>query len=219
VASEKPQGQPSADERKNGKSSNGISEKERAAAARAIGDIFSITDEDVEYALPEVKLKGDSGDIRARYNMLTPELVAVALYEARGFESIAARKLGCTVRVVRKFVAKYEICAVASEEAEHMLLDFAEAKLLQKIKAGDIASIIFYLKTKGKKRGYNERELVTKNVDQKDADEVMEEAKRKEEELSERLATMQARMNYKGDIDLEAEKQQAEVQEAQNGEE
>ena len=40
------------------------------------------------------------------------------------------------------------------------LLDFAEHKLLSNIKDGKTAEILFYLKTKGKARGYIERQEV-----------------------------------------------------------
>lgn len=43
------------------------------------------------------------------------------------------------------------------EEADESLLDFAESKLVEHINDGDVTSLIFFLKTKGKKRGYVER--------------------------------------------------------------
>lgn len=43
------------------------------------------------------------------------------------------------------------------EEADESLLDFAESKLVEHINNNDITSLIFFLKTKGKKRGYVER--------------------------------------------------------------
>ena len=49
----------------------------------------------------------------------------------------------------------------AIEEARESLLDFAETKLHQNIMNGNEASIFFFLKTKGKKRGYVERQEIT----------------------------------------------------------
>ena len=43
------------------------------------------------------------------------------------------------------------------EEADESMLDFAESKLIEHINNNDITSLIFFLKTKGKKRGYVER--------------------------------------------------------------
>ena len=43
------------------------------------------------------------------------------------------------------------------DEVREGLLDFAEHQLLSNIKDGKTAEILFYLKTKGKKRGYIER--------------------------------------------------------------
>jgi len=46
------------------------------------------------------------------------------------------------------------------EEIPDITLDFAENALLKQIKEGNITSIIFFLKTKGKKRGYIERQEI-----------------------------------------------------------
>lgn len=47
--------------------------------------------------------------------------------------------------------------AVAVEEVKEAQIDFVESKLMQLINAGDTTATIFYLKTMGRKRGYNEK--------------------------------------------------------------
>ncbi len=42
-------------------------------------------------------------------------------------------------------------------------MDFAESQLYKQIKEGSTAATIFYLKTKGKKRGYIERQEIEHN--------------------------------------------------------
>lgn len=42
------------------------------------------------------------------------------------------------------------------KESEEGLIDFAETKLMENIQNGDVTSLIFFLKTKGKGRGYVE---------------------------------------------------------------
>jgi hypothetical protein len=162
-------------------------------------DGIEIGDEE-PYSLEESTGRIWPEDVSLESITMTPEIVAVAIYEARGYASIAARKLGTTVRVVNKFIRDYEICAVAQEEADELLLDFAEAKLLQKIKAGDIASIIFYLKTKGKERGYTERPQ-EKVEESKEGSQ--EEAKRRDQELTDRLDLMSERLSVLDDTAID----------------
>ena len=52
----------------------------------------------------------------------------------------------------------FEELRKVKEEIEESYLDLAESKLMKKINEGDNGSIFFYLKCKGKKRGYIENQ-------------------------------------------------------------
>jgi hypothetical protein len=51
--------------------------------------------------------------------------------------------------------------AAACDEAQETTLDHVESKLMENIDVNDTACILFYMKTKGKKRGYVERSEIT----------------------------------------------------------
>lgn len=164
------------------------------------------------FELPKTELSLDGTTVKVTRLVLTAELVAVAIYEARGMLSVAARKLGTSVRVVKGFVDKHEICQVAAMEADEMLLDFVEAKLFQKIKAGDIASIIFFLRTKGKHRGYTEK-IVDDEKDPAAKRATLLEQEEQQRLLEDRLRDIGGRLTF-NDIDLDAESDDADQADA-----
>lgn len=50
------------------------------------------------------------------------------------------------------------------DDIQNIALDFAESALYKQIKEGNHISTIFYLKTKGRKRGYSEHVQIDSNV-------------------------------------------------------
>ena len=89
---------------------------------------------------------------------LTAQKLIKALHESNGLMTFAAKRAGVSYATVKRYVAEFPSVAQAVVDAKEGMLDFAEGKLMEKIKAGDNTAIIFYLKTQGKARGYIERQ-------------------------------------------------------------
>ena len=89
------------------------------------------------------------------------EQVANAIIEANGILAQAARNLGCTRQTVYTYMEKYVTVRQAYDEANEITIDFVESKLMEQIRMNDTKAILFFLRTKGKKRGYVERKEVT----------------------------------------------------------
>lgn len=91
----------------------------------------------------------------------TIEEIAKALDECKGFITLAAKRLGCHYVTIENYIKRYdELKDIVKHIQEHHL-DMAEFKLLKKIDEGDLGAICFYLKCKGKARGYIERQEIT----------------------------------------------------------
>ena len=91
----------------------------------------------------------------------TPEQMADAIRESNGILAVAARRVGCSRTTIHTYVNKYASVRKAYEDANETTLDFVEGKLMELVRAGNVAATIFFLKTKGKSRGYVERQEVT----------------------------------------------------------
>lgn len=80
-----------------------------------------------------------------------------ALEQTLGVVTTACRKIGMERSTVYNWLKNDPDFKARYDELQSVALDFAESKLHQRIAEGSDACTIFYLKTKGKGRGYVER--------------------------------------------------------------
>lgn len=97
--------------------------------------------------------------------MITNEQIEKALNNSLGIISAAADQLGCTRQNLSQRILKSKALKKILLNAQETSLDLAESKLLKNIKLGKEASIFFYLKTRGKVRGYVEKTEIDQKSD------------------------------------------------------
>ena len=95
-------------------------------------------------------------------NILKPQLIK-ALEKSLGIVSIACAKVKIARSTFYAWVAEDNEFKKQVDSIENLAIDMVESQLHKQIKDGVPSSTIFYLKTKGKKRGYQEIES-TKSV-------------------------------------------------------
>lgn len=71
--------------------------------------------------------------------------------------SVACTNAGISRRAYYSYMKNDSLFNELVEEIQEGLIDRAECKLHEKIESGDVTSLIFFLKTKGKNRGYVEK--------------------------------------------------------------
>ena len=87
-----------------------------------------------------------------------------ALTDSLGVVTIACKKVGIARNTHYEWYKEDENYRNAVDDLADVALDFAESMLHKQIQEKDTTATIFYLKTKGKKRGYIERTEVDANI-------------------------------------------------------
>lgn len=80
-----------------------------------------------------------------------------ALKAGYGIITTACEAVGISRTLLYQWLDSDEDFKMKVDEVTEMQVDFVESKLLKNISEGDTTAIIFYLKTKGKKRGYTDK--------------------------------------------------------------
>ena len=70
----------------------------------------------------------------------------------------ACRAMNINRRTYYNWIDKHDNFRITAEEITEGLIDDAESELQKLIKSGNVAAVIFYLKTRAKSRGYVERQ-------------------------------------------------------------
>ncbi len=100
----------------------------------------------------------------SRRKIPNKQALIAALREFDGNMASVARRFNCHRSLVWRKVDNDPKLRALTDELTETFIDVAEGQLFEKIRAGDTACIIFFLKTKARHRGYSERlELVPLN--------------------------------------------------------
>ena len=96
----------------------------------------------------------------ANVNQFKAEEFIKAIPGTGGIISTIARRVGCEWHTAQKYIREHPTVQLAYDDECEGILDLAEAKLIGAINESDLAAIKFYLMTKGKRRGYTEKQEV-----------------------------------------------------------
>ena len=91
----------------------------------------------------------------------------IQIYEKKGCNITATcTALGISRKTFYEWKEKKKKLAEGLEAADEAIIDFAESKLVEHINNDDVQALIFFLRTKGKKRGYVEKTESDVNINQ-----------------------------------------------------
>ena len=72
----------------------------------------------------------------------------------------AARQLGCAPNTIRNYMRDIPVIAETVRDERENAVDLAQTALMDAVDRGEIAAIIFTLKTLGKSRGFVEKQQI-----------------------------------------------------------
>ena len=84
-----------------------------------------------------------------------------ALEKSLGVVTTACKKVGIGRTTFYEWMKEDEEFRNQVDDIQNIALDYAESQLHKQIGEGSTSATIFYLKTKGKSRGYIERQEIT----------------------------------------------------------
>lgn len=87
-----------------------------------------------------------------------------ALEKSLGVVTTACKTVGIARQTHYEWYREDAEYKKAVDDVADIAIDFAESQLHKQIQNGEVSSTIFYLKTKGKKRGYVERTEIAADV-------------------------------------------------------
>jgi hypothetical protein len=90
----------------------------------------------------------------------TKSALIEGLKQTLGVVTSACKIVGVDRTTFYKYLNEDESFAEQVKDIQDIAIDFAESKLYEQIKDNNTTATIFYLKTKGKNRGYVERQEI-----------------------------------------------------------
>jgi hypothetical protein len=89
----------------------------------------------------------------------------IALEKSLGIVTTACKEVGVGRTTYYEWYKNDLTFKSQVDDVSEISLDYAESSLFKQIENGNTSATIFYLKTKGKKRGYIERQELVQRVD------------------------------------------------------
>ena len=120
--------------------------------------------------------------------------VASALYTSGGIISKAQRILGVSRSALTSFMDKNPSLKNIIKETKQKTIELCEEKVLDRIKAGDMPTVKFYLTTQGKEQGWTTRQEVTG----KDGEDLMKPTEDDMESIIAKLVAVKKTVEDKG---------------------